>query len=82
MPWNWIDSADISVKEFNKIRKYKDLERENEKMCHLKTSAVPVIVGTLGMIKKETDKHETRYLAVPAYTKGPKNCTLRNYSSP
>ena len=30
----------ISVKEYNKIRKYKDLEIKTEKMWHFKTTAV------------------------------------------
>ena len=29
-------------------------------MWHLKTTRVPVIVGALGMIKEETDKHINR----------------------
>ena len=45
------------IKEYNKISKYKDLEIEIEKMWHLKTTMVSVIVGTLGMIKKRTDRH-------------------------
>ena len=47
----------ISVKEYYKISKYKDLEIEIEIMLHLKTTIVSIIMGTLGMIKKRTDKH-------------------------
>ena len=47
----------ISIKEYNKISKYKDLEIDMEKMCLLKTTTVSVIVGVLGMIKKGMDKH-------------------------
>ena len=36
----------ISIKEYHKLSKYKDLEIEIEKMCHLKTTTIPVIVGT------------------------------------
>ena len=35
----------ISVKENDKISKYKNMKTENEKTWHLKTTAVPVIVG-------------------------------------
>ena len=49
--------ANISSKEFEKISKYKDLEIEIQKMWHLRTQTVPVIVGALGMIKKGTEKH-------------------------
>ena len=47
----------MSLKEFEKISKYKDLEIEIQKMWHLKTQTVPVIVGALGMIRKGTEKH-------------------------
>ena len=30
----------ISVKEYNNINKFENLETETEKMCHLKTSTV------------------------------------------
>ena len=45
----------VSLKEYNKIDKYKDVEIEIEKMWHLKTTIVPVIMGALGMIKKRID---------------------------
>ena len=35
----------ILIKEYHKLSKYKDLEIEVEKMCHLKTTTMPVIVG-------------------------------------
>ena len=44
----------ISVKVFDKLSKYKDLEIEIQKMWNLKTITVPVVVGSLGMIKKDT----------------------------
>ena len=44
-----------------KIRKYKDQEIEIKKICHLKTTTVPVIVGALGIIKKGTKKHTKHY---------------------
>ena len=48
----------ISVKDYHKIGKSKDLEIETEKMWHLKTSSVPVIMEALGRIKKGTDNHK------------------------
>ena len=49
-------SADknISLKEFQKLSKYKDLEIEVTKMWKLKTKTIPVVIGALGMIKKGT----------------------------
>ena len=47
----------IPAKEFDKLSKYKDLETEIQRMWKLATSADPVIVGALGMIKKGCQKH-------------------------
>ena len=44
----------ISLKEFQKLSKYKDLEIEVTKMWKLKTKIIPVVIGALGMIKKGT----------------------------
>ena len=41
-------------KVFEKLSKYKDLEIEIEKMWHLKTKTLPVVVGALGLIRKGT----------------------------
>ena len=46
----------ISIKEFEKLRKYKDLEIEIAKKW-MQTKTIPVIVGTLVMIKKGTKKY-------------------------
>ena len=49
-------SADknISLKEFQKLYKYKDLEIEVTKIWKLKIKTIPVVIGALGMIKKGT----------------------------
>ena len=52
-----LTDTNISVKEFNKIRTYKDVEIKIDKMWYLKTINVPVIVGALGMTKKGSDRH-------------------------
>ena len=49
--------SNISAKEFEELSKYKDLEIEIAKMRKMKTKAIPVIVGALGMIKKGTQKY-------------------------
>ena len=47
----------ISAKDFQKLSKYKDLEIEIAKMWKMKTKAIPVIVGALGMVIKGTQKY-------------------------
>ena len=44
----------ISLKELQKLSKYKDLETEVTKMWKLKTKTIPVVISALGMIKKGT----------------------------
>ena len=45
-----------SVKEAEKLSKYKDLEIEIARMWGMKTPIVPVVIGVLGVIKKGIDK--------------------------
>ena len=47
----------ISIKEFDKPSKYKDLQIEIERMWHLKTTVIPIVVGALGMVKRGIENH-------------------------
>ena len=47
----------VSVAEFEKVSKYKDLEIEVEKLCHMKTVTIPVVIGALGIITEGTEKY-------------------------
>ena len=47
----------ISVKEFDKLSRYKDLQIEIERMWRLKKTVIPVIVGAIGMVKKGVLNH-------------------------
>ena len=42
----------IALKEIEKKSKYKDLELEIQRMWHMKTIVIPVVVGALGAVKK------------------------------
>ena len=47
----------LSVAEFEKLSKHKDFEIDVEKLWHMKTVTIPVVIGASGMIKKGTEKH-------------------------
>ena len=42
----------IALKETEKKSKYKDVELEIQRMWHMKTEVIPVVVGALGTINK------------------------------
>ena len=46
-----------SVKMAEKLSKYKDLEIEIRKMWQLKTIIVPIVIGALGLIKKDLKRY-------------------------
>ena len=56
----------ISLKEFQKLSKYKDLEIEVTKMWKLKTKNISVVIGALGMIKKGTQNFIDQILGKPS----------------
>ena len=55
----------VSVAEFEKLSKFKNLEIEVENLCCMKTVTIPVVMGTLDMIKKDTKKHLVQMLESP-----------------
>ena len=52
-----IADKNVSLAEFERLSKYKDLEIEVEKLWHMETVTIPAVIGALGMIKKGTEKH-------------------------
>ena len=50
----------LSLKDYEKISQYKDLDIEIQMMLQLKAIVIPVVVGALGMIKKKTEDHIMR----------------------
>ena len=45
-------NRNIALKETEKKSKHKDLKLEIQRMWHMKTVVIPVIVGALGTVKK------------------------------
>ena len=68
----------ISAKEFEKLRKYEDLEIEIAEIRKMKTKTIPVIVVAPGIIKKETQKNANE---IPGNTDyfTPKLCFYANF---
>ena len=52
--------TNTSVQTTEKLTKYKDLEIEVERMWGFKTTTVPVAMGALGTIKKDTENYSNR----------------------
>ena len=46
-----------SLKTFEKISKYKDLEIEIERSWQEKSKTIPIVVGALGVVNKSTEKY-------------------------
>ena len=46
--------TNVSLKMFEKLRKYKDLETQVTKMWNLKTKTLSIVIGAWGMVAKTT----------------------------
>ena len=55
---NFTVSADhrVKIKESEKINKYIDFAREQKKLWKMKVTVIPIVVGALGTVHKETGK--------------------------
>ena len=67
----------VSVAEFEKLPKYKDLEIKVEKLWHMKTVTIPVVTGALGMIKNGNEKHLEQTPGSPNLSEMQKSSTYR-----
>ena len=47
----------VGEKEREKIENNQDLTREVAKLCNIKTTAVPIVVGVLGLVTENLTKH-------------------------
>ena len=58
----------VSLKIFEKLSKYKDLEIEVTKMWHLKTLTLPVTIGALGIVAKTAPNYVSQIPGAPSLT--------------
>ena len=60
--------TNVSLKIFEKLSKYKDLEIKANKMWHLKTTAIPVVIGALGIVAKFAPNYVPQIPGAPSLT--------------
>ena len=60
--------TNISLKIFEKLSKYKDLEIEVIHVWHLKTTTLPVAIGALGMMAKTAPNYVSQIPGAPSLT--------------
>ena len=65
----------VSVVEFEKLSKHKGLEIETEKLWHMETVTIPVVIRALAMIKNGTEKHLEKIPDSPNLAEMQKNST-------
>ena len=63
----------IALKEIEKKSKYKDLELEIQRMWHMKTVLIPVVVGVFGTVKKGMVENIKKAMRVSYCDRGPKD---------
>ena len=62
--------ANVLLKIFEKLSKYKDVEIEVTKMWHLKTTTLPVVIGALGTVAKITCNYVFQKITLMGTAKG------------
>ena len=66
----------IALKEIEKKSKYKDLELEIQRMWHMQTLVIPVVVGALGAVKKGVVENVKKVSEAGTVTEIQKICML------
>ena len=66
----------IALKEIEKKSKYKDLELEIQRMWHIKTVVIPVVVSALGTVKKGMVENIKKVSETATVTEIQKVCML------
>ena len=57
----------VSSKTFEKLSKYKDLEIEIGKTWHFRARIIPVVIGALGLVKKEIKEFFDKIPGIPSF---------------
>ena len=60
--------TNVSLKIFEKVSKYKDLEIEATKMWHLKTTTLQVVIGALRVVAKTAPNYVSQIPGDPSLT--------------
>ena len=68
----------IELKEIEKKSKHKDLELEIQRIWHMKTVVIPVVVGALGTVKKGMVENTKEVSERAIVTEIQKICMLRS----
>ena len=76
-----LTDKNVSVAEFKKLSKYKDLEIRVEKLWHMKSLVIHVMIGGLDIIKNGTKKYLEQISRSPNLAEI-ENCTYRHCSHP
>ena len=66
----------IALKEIEKKSKYSDLELEIQRMWHMKTVVIPLLVGVLGTVKKGMVENIKKVSETATVTEIQKICML------
>ena len=66
----------IALKEIEKKSEYKDLELEIQRMWHMKTLVIPVVVGAPGAVKKGVVENVKKVSEAATVTEIQKICML------
>ena len=66
----------IALKDLEKKSKYKDLGLEIQRMWHMKTVVIPVVVGALGTVKKGMRENIKKVSETATVTEIQKICML------
>ena len=67
--------TNVSLKTFEKLGKYKDMEIEVTKMWNRKRTTLPIVIGALGMVANTAPNYVSQISGAPALT-GFQNITL------